>query len=232
MNSTINVNYTWDREAVLAKGADQVHLLVEWGCGAIPKRKSVVKPKLVGFDLQLRIIPESGVRVIHKSGPKINPKQAGYEQETVFHCGHMFNGKHKHAIFLFFFDKHNSGKQPVATLEWSWHKPLTGKRVVVRSERIYIQFTYHLGLLRLPADPRVEKFMKLSESSYVLKKTLRFYEKGKRDEGSWMLRRRADMLLLMAARTGDLDYLHEAEMFLGLQRQWDETYERNIKHSS
>lgn len=232
MNSTINVNYTWDREAVLAKGADQVHLLVEWGCGAIPKRKAAVKPKLVGFDLQLRIIPENGVRVIHKSGPQIKLKKADYEQETVFHCGHLFNGKLRHAIFVFSFDKHNSGKQPVATMEWSWHKPLAEKRVVVRSERIYIQFTYHMGLLRLPADPRVEKFVRLDESSYVLKKALRFYEKGKKDDGSWMLRRYADMLLLMAARTGDLDYLHEAEMFLGLQRQWDETYKKSFKHSS
>ncbi|MFB5267094.1 hypothetical protein ACE41H_09885 [Paenibacillus enshidis] len=225
MNSTINVNYLWDKEAVFAKGADQVHLLVEWGCGAVPKRKAAVQPKLIGFDLQLRIIPESGVKVIHKNGSKINPKQVAYEQETVLHCGHMFNGKHKHAIFVFSFDKHNSGKQAVATMEWSWYKPLAEKRTVIRTERIYTQFTYHLGLIQLPADPRVEKLMKMDESSFVLKKALRAYEKGKRDEGNWKLRSHADMLLLLAARTGDLDYLQEAEMFLGLQRQWDYTYQ-------
>ncbi|MDP4099002.1 hypothetical protein OIN60_19950 [Paenibacillus sp. P96] len=232
MNSTINVNYTWEKEAVLANGADQGHLLVEWSCGTISRRKVAVKPKLIGFDLQLRIIPESGVKVIHKNGPRINTRKTDYEQETVLYCGHMFNGQQKHAIFMFSFDKHVSGKQPVATMEWSWHKPLAEKRTVIRSERIYIQFTYHLGLLQLPADPRVEKFVKLDESSFILKKALRAYEKGKRDEGSWKLRRHADELLLMAARTDDLEYLQEAEMFLGLQQQWDKTYRTEFCYSS
>lgn len=228
MDSTITVNYTWEREAVLAKGTDRVHLLVEWGCGSVHRDKAASQPHLIGYDLQLRIIPASGVRVIHMRGPKVNLKQDGNEQENVFRCGHLFNGKPRHAIFTFSFDKHDSGKKSVAMMEWSWHTSLTEKRTIVRTESIDIQFTYHLGLLQDPVNPRVVKVMSLDESSGLLKKILRFYDKGKRDEASWMLRRRAEILLLMAARTGDPDYLYEAEIFLDLQRQWDKTYGKAI----
>jgi hypothetical protein len=87
-------------------------------------------------------------------------------------------------------------------------------------------------MLRQPEDPKVEKTIKLNETVPLLKQALRAYERGRTQEGSELLRRHADALLIEAARKQDLDYLTEAEIVEKLRYHYGITFtakRQNVK---
>jgi hypothetical protein len=79
-------------------------------------------------------------------------------------------------------------------------------------------------MLRQPEDPKVEKTIKLNETVPLLKQALRAYERGRIEEGSEMLRRHADALLIEAARKQDMDYFTEAEIVEKLRYHYGITF--------
>lgn len=127
---------------------------------------------------------------------------------------------------------HSSGRHTIGMMEWSWRKPSQEKRTLIRTDQLYIHFTHHLGLLSIPSNPKVEKYIKLNETSSIVKKALRMYEKGEYEQGAFILTRQADELLIRAARSEDMDYLQEAELLLAIRNKWSGTFVSFTVYSS
>ncbi|WP_049825051.1 hypothetical protein [Paenibacillus sp. 1-18] len=232
VKSMVNVTYTWEKESISANGAEQVNLLIEWGYGAIRKRKGNLILKTAGCDLQLQFIPENGVSLLKVEGVRLGFKRSEDGDRMVIHCGDVRRGNYRQAALTFSVPAHSSGRHTIGLMEWSWRKPSQEKRTLVRSDQIYINYTHHLGLLSVPPHPMVEKYIKLNETSMIVKKALRMYEKGDHERGAFILNRQADELLIRAARTDDMDYLKEAELLLAIRNKWNGTFGSNHYHSS
>ncbi|MNP37932.1 hypothetical protein D3C76_1314090 [compost metagenome] len=91
-------------------------------------------------------------------------------------------------------------------------------------EEIYIKYTYNLGLLRLPANLKVEKQAKLLKTPILLKEAIEKFESGDLDQGESMIRRKGDELLLFSIQNEDLDVADEAEKLYQLSKQYRDTY--------
>ncbi|EHS58911.1 hypothetical protein [Paenibacillus sp. Aloe-11] len=232
VKTMVNVAYTWDKESISASGAEQVNLLIEWGYGAIRKRKGNLVPKTVGCDLQLRFIPENGVSLLKVEGVRLGFKRSEDGDCMLIHCGDVRRGKYRQAVLTFSIPAHSSGRHTIGLMEWSWRKPSQEKRTLIRTDQIYINYTHHLGLLSVPPHPMVEKYIKLNETSMTVKKALRMYEKGEHERGAFILNRQADELLIRASRTDDMDYMKEAELLLAIRNKWDETFVSFASYSS
>ncbi|MDY8022830.1 hypothetical protein [Paenibacillus polymyxa] len=232
VKSMLNVTYTWDKESISANGSKQVNLLIEWGYGAIRKRKGNLIPKAAGCDLQLQFIPENGVSLLKAEGVRLGFKRAENGDCMFVHCGDVRRGKYRQAILTFSIPAHSSGRHTIGMMEWSWRKPSQEKRTLIRTDQLYIHFTHHLGLLSIPSNPKVEKYIKLNETSPIVKKALRMYEKGEYERGAFILTRQADELLIRAARSDDMDYLQEAELLLAIRNKWSGTFVSFTAYSS
>ncbi len=224
VKSMLNVTYTWDKESISANGSKQVNLLIEWGYGAIRKRKGNLIPKAAGCDLQLQFNPENGVNLLKVEGVRLGFKQSENGDCMIVHCGDVRRGKYRQAILTFSIPAHASGRHTIGMIEWSWRKPSQEKRTLIRTDQLYIHYTHHLGLLNMPSNPKVEKYIKLNETSPIVKKALRMYEKGEPERGAFILTRQADELLICAARSEDMDYLEEAELLLSIRNKWSGSF--------
>ncbi|ALA41035.1 MULTISPECIES: hypothetical protein [Paenibacillus] len=232
VKSMLNVTCTWDKESISANGSKQVNLLIEWGYGAIRKRKGNLIPKAAGCDLQLQFISENGVSLLKAEGVRLGFKRSENGDSMFVHCGDVRRGKYRQAILTFSIPAHSSGRHTIGMMEWSWRKPSQEKRTLIRTDQLYIHFTHHLGLLSIPSNPKVEKYIKLNETSPIVKKALRMYEKGEYERGAFILTRQADELLILAARSDDMDYLQEAELILAIRNKWSGTFVSFTAYSS
>ncbi|MGW8957519.1 hypothetical protein [Paenibacillus sp. NPDC055715] len=232
VKSMVNVTYTWDKESISANGSGQVNLLIEWGHGSIRKRKEALMLKTVGCDLQLRFIPESEVNLFKVDGARLSFNRSEDGECMLVYCGDMRRGKYKQAILSFSIPAHSSGRHTIGLMEWSWRKPTQEKRTLIRSDQLYIHYTHHLGLLSIPSNSKVEKYIKLNETAPIVKKALRMYEKGGYERGAFVLTRQADELLIRAARTEDMEYLEEAKLLFAVRNKWNGTFESFKKNSS
>ncbi|WP_018885107.1 hypothetical protein [Paenibacillus massiliensis] len=224
MSSMLDVSYTWSREAMSATGRHQAHLLVEWGKVYGRRRRIHMRPKMIGCDLRMHLIPEPGTHFGRVLGTRVEMDLNDRPGEVIIHCGNLYSGQSRHALLDFRVDPHPSGRHAVCAVEWSWRRPGSDERTALRSEMLFVHFTLHTGLIMASPNPRVQKFIMFNESFEILRKALRLYERGAAVQGGDMLRRHADSLLIRATRLGDYDYLREAEIFLDLYRSWNETY--------
>lgn len=75
-------------------------------------------------------------------------------------------------------------------------------------------------------DPRVQKYVKLSETTGIMKQALRAFERGRNEAGCGIIKRHTDELLIMAVRSGDLEYYREAQILIQLGEYYEMTYEK------
>ncbi|MDR6723949.1 hypothetical protein J2W91_002411 [Paenibacillus amylolyticus] len=220
MNSVFEVCYSWNKEAIPTGGADPVYMMIEWRNGSPAKRLRKLAPKIVSRDLELLLKPEYGIELKGIYGCRSKETDIGW----VLRLGDVYKGESKQILLEFAMGSRLSGKASVCSAYWSTRKLKQSQRVLLRREQLYIQYTSHLGMLRQPEDPKVEKTIKLSETVPLIKQALRAYERGRVQEGSNLLRRHADALLIEAARKQDLDYYEEAEMVEKLRYHYGITY--------
>lgn len=226
VNSVFEVSYSWNKEAIPTGGTDPVYMMVEWRYGSPAKRLRKIAPKIMSRDLELLLKPEHGAQLKAIYGCRYKETDIGW----VLRLGDVYKGESKQVLLQFALGPHFSGKTAVCSAYWSTRKLKQSQRVLLRREQLYIQYTSHLGMLRQPEDPKVEKTIKLNETVPILKQALRAYERGRMEEGSNMLRRHADALLIEAARKQDLDYYTEAEMIEKLRYHYGITHTKGYKN--
>ncbi|WP_305024373.1 hypothetical protein [Paenibacillus lacisoli] len=221
------MNYSWTKDALSTNSTEQIHLLVEWSYGAIRKRRRSVPAKAVGSDLQLELKLEEGIH-LKKVGGCRTTLHVGEHGGPAIRLGSLYAGCPKYAVFTFEVEPHATGRILAVSMEWSMRKPDQPLNTVVRADPLFLQFTTHLGLLQNAPNPRVEKYVKISDSPCLVKEAVKAFDQGDPAKGDFLLRRRADELLILAARSGDPDYLIESETIEKLQQLLDATLDPDL----
>ncbi|MFD2699343.1 hypothetical protein ACFSVM_02565 [Paenibacillus shunpengii] len=228
MSSILDVFCTWNREVISVSGENSLYLLMEWRSGPPAKRQSKLMPKLLYRDVELLLKPEDGVVIKAVHGARAKETDAGW----VLQMGSAYKGKTKTLLLELAVSSQSAGKKSVCSAYWSAFKTKQEQRVLLRREQIYLQISAHLGLMNKQPDLRVQKHVKLSETTGIMKQALRAFERGRTEEGCEIIKRHTDELLIMAVRSGDLEYYREAQILIQLGEYYQMTYEKlNDEHS-
>lgn len=223
MSSLLDVFYTWNREAIPVSGESSLFLLIEWRSGAPAKRQLKTPPKLLYREVELLLKPEEGMHITAVHGARAKESDAGW----VIWLGNSYKGKTKSFLVEVSVDAQSSGRKPVFSAYWSALKTKQEQRVLLRREQITQHVSTHFSDIYKEPNPRVEKYMKLSLSTIVMKQSLRAFERGRSEEGKEVLKRHTDELLILAARTGDMDYFREAGILIRLGLYYELTHEQS-----
>ncbi len=74
----------------------------------------------------------------------------------------------------------------------------------------HAEFTNNIDLLNKPADAKVEKLIKITETALAIEKAMNAFDQGDFESGKTMLQSHADNLLKMAVQTDDVDLREES----------------------
>ncbi|WP_211747039.1 hypothetical protein [Paenibacillus sp. Marseille-Q4541] len=223
MSSILDVFYTWNREAIPVSGEKSLFLLIEWRSGPPAKRQLKTPPKLLFREVELLIKPEDGIRIKAVHGARAKESDVGW----VIGLGNAYKGKTKSLLLEFTAVSQSAGKKPACSAYWSALKTKQEQRVLLRREQINLIVSAHLGMIRKEPDPRVQKYVKLSQTTAIMKQSLRAFERGRSEEGSEIIKRHTDELLILAVRSGDLEYYREAHILNRLCLYYEQTHEQS-----
>ncbi|WP_235439797.1 hypothetical protein [Paenibacillus sp. DMB20] len=220
LQSGLYTDFTWSRNHVAASGTNQVYLLVEWrGMPGQPRNDNLGFRPVAGR-IQLHLQLGAGVRLAKVYGCKAEMLN---DRSFTFILGSLWQGMEKQIVLGFELTARPSGVYPVVTALWTYEDERE-EQVVVSSITQSLQFSNHTAVLNKMMDKRVEKYLKLLQNPAVLENALRAFERGCYERGEEIIRRRADEMLLYAARLNDGDYLKEAELLYGLGSRFMDTY--------
>lgn len=214
-----HTQYTWSRNLVAARGTSQVYLLVEWRSGG---KTSGATPEAGagGGQIYLRLRLGTGVRLTGVYGCRAGQLD---ESHCSFLVGSCQSGRTRQAVFRFEFSSRPSGLHQVILAEWTCiHE--TGEQILAPGDVLSLQFSHHTSTAHKIMNFEVEKHLKFLQNPAILGHALRAFEKGFFIQGEELILRRADEMLLHAARQLDVEFLREAEMLYGLGRRFRETF--------
>lgn len=213
MQSGLYTDFTWCRNHVAASGANHVYLLVEWrGTVARTLKHKKTLYDRVADQVQLHLQLEAGVRIIAFYGCKAERLN---NRNFTLNLGSLLEGAAKQIVLEFELAPRSSGIHPIVTALWTYMDE-ANRPNIVPSSTISLKFSNHTAIYNQKMDHRVEKYTKILENPSILENALRAFEKGYYVEGEDIIRRRADEMLLYALRSGDFDYLKEAEVLYSL----------------
>lgn len=225
MQSGIQENFTWNRSHILASGSNRVILLVEWYGGSFRQTRKRSTPKLIAQDMQLHLWFEPQVSLIRVYGAKAM-KNLG--QSIMIPLGHLYDGVKQFIAIELALQPQHTGMHGVLSAQWKYKEKNKERIKELPVKELYMNYTYHTGLLQQPENFHVRKHVKLLETQSVLKEAIHLFEYGNIDRGEWLLRRKGDELLIDALRFTDERLLEEADMLYQLSEHYVSTY-RNRK---
>lgn len=228
MSPILDVFCTWNRDVISISGEDSLFLLIEWRSGPPSKRQSKSMPKLLYRDVELLLKPEEGVSIKSVHGARAKESDTGW----ILELGNALKGRTKTVLLELAVSPQSAGKNSMCSAYWSALKTKQDQRVLLRREQIYLQISTHLGLMNKTPDPRVQKFAKLSETTGIMKQALRAFERGRSAEGEEIIKRHTDELLILAVRSGDLEYYREAQILIRLGEYYKLTHEKSRSEES
>ncbi|WIV20074.1 hypothetical protein QPK24_04985 [Paenibacillus polygoni] len=223
MSSSLDVFYTWNREAIPVSGENSLFLLIEWRSGPPAKRQLKTQPKLLFREVELLIKPEKDMQIKTVHGVRAKESDAGW----VIGLGNAYKGKTKSFLLEFEVSSQSPGKKPACSAYWSALKTKQDQRILLRREQINLLVSTHFGVIGREPDPRVQKYVILSQSTVIMKQSLRAFERGRSEEGKEIIKRHTDGLLIQAARTGDVEYYREAHILSRLCLYYEQTHEKS-----
>lgn len=214
-----HTQYRWSRNFVAARGMSQAYLLVEWRDGG-KTSGAIQKAASGGGRIYLRLRLGTGVRLTGFYGCRADRLEESHCSFLVGSCGSEVTRK---AVLRFELSSRPSGLHQIILAEWTCIDE-NGEQILAPGDVLSLQFSHHTSTAQEVMDPEVEKQLKFLQNPAILGKALRAYEKGFFLQGEELIQRRADEMLLHAARELDVEFLKEAEMLYGLGRRFSETY--------
>ncbi|MCJ8013968.1 hypothetical protein MUG84_19760 [Paenibacillus sp. KQZ6P-2] len=221
MQSGIQENFTWNRSHVIASGSNKVTLLVEWYGGSLRQPRKRSTPKLIAQDVQLHLWFEPQVSLIRVHGAKVM-KNLG--QSIMIPLGHLYDGVKQFIAIELVLQAQNAGMHGVLSAQWKFKEKNKERIKELPVKELYMNFTYHTGLLKQQENFHVRKHVMLLESQSILKEAIQQFECGDVERGEWLLRRKGDEMLIEAARFTDERLLEEADMLYQLSEHYVSTY--------
>ena len=220
MQSVIDMDFTWSTNRVAAGSANNVFLLMEWRSNAAVQHEAEVSA-LAASRIQLHLQLASGSEISGLYGCR---GEVLNDRDYTLFIGSLCKHMEKRAVIGLRLEARSSGKYPVAT-GLCTYTDFSGNQVILPSKTVTMDFSNHTSVLRPQLDKRVIKYLKMLQAPRDLEQGLQLYEEGYTDLGEQKIRRRADELLLLAARMGDTELLDEADMLYRLGDTFNKTHE-------
>jgi hypothetical protein len=208
MQASIQPIFTWSQEHIFAGGARNIVLLVEWR--GIVKVDQLRKRshKIAARDIELRIWLEPHLNLTACHGCRA---EAGEGRSLLLNLGNILCGQHKYLGLAFELSAMPTGKHDALWVQWLYKQPPSGRIRELPLQKLGLEYSHHTAVAKDKVCFHVEKHLELLKTQGVLDEVASLQEKSQFTKASEHLRRHADQLLLMAARSGDLTLLKQAE---------------------
>ncbi|MEK3902549.1 MULTISPECIES: hypothetical protein [unclassified Paenibacillus] len=208
MQASIQTLFTWSQERILAGGAKKVVLLVEWK-GALQGEEFRKKSrKVVARDIELRVWLESHVKVTGCYGCSA---EEGEGRSLLLKLGKIHSGQRRYIALEFMMAGMPAGIHEALWLQWQYKQPTVERIRELPLKKLGIEYSHHTDLLGARSCFHVEKHLALLQTEALIAEAQEARMKNKPEVPADILRRQADQLLLMSARSGDMQLLREAE---------------------
>lgn len=208
MQASIQTLFTWSQERILAGGAKKVVLLVEWKGVSQNEDFRKKSRKVVARDIELRIWLESHVKVTGCYGCSA---EEGEGRSLLLKLGKIHSGQRRYIALEFMMSGMPAGIHEALWLQWQYKQPTVERIRELPLKKLGIECSHHTDLLGARCCFHVEKHLVLLQTEALIAEAQEARMTNKPEVPTEMLRRQADQLLLMAARSGDTQLLREAE---------------------
>jgi len=199
---------TWSKNHIFAGGEQNVVLLIEWLGAPSPETKRKKSHKVTARDIELQIWLEPHVYLTGLHGC---PKNEGDDRSLVLPLGKICCGQRKYIALEFTLKSAPTGIHEAIWLQWLYRQP-PGERIrELPVQKLSLEYSRHTGFLHHSGDFYVEKHLELLKLEKVYEEADLLRRKGEQGGARELFRRHGDHLLLLAARSGDLELLGEAE---------------------
>jgi transcriptional antiterminator Rof (Rho-off) len=192
----------------MAGGAQNIVLLVEWkgiSQGEDFRKKS---RKLVAREIELRVWLEGHVTVTGCYGCTA---EEGEGRSLLLRLGKIHSGQHRYIALEFTLSAMPAGIHEALWLQWQYRQPPVERIRELPLKKLGIEYSHHTDVLGTGCCFHVEKHLELLKTEKLLAEAELLRTKQQIPAPSDKLRRQADKLLLLAARSGDMQLVKEAE---------------------
>lgn len=209
MQASIQPIFTWSRNRVFAGVSQSLVLLVEWK-GLTPREELRKKSrKLLAREIELRIWLEAHMTFTGAYGCIT---EAGEGRSLLLKLGKIHSGSRKFICLEFKTEAMPAGIHEALWLQWQYRQPPVERIRELPLQKLGLEYTHHTDVLGNGSSFHVEKHMELLRTVKVLEEAAMLRTRNADPSLSEKLRRQADKLLLLAARSGDMQLVKEAEM--------------------
>ncbi|AIQ50895.1 hypothetical protein [Paenibacillus sp. FSL R7-0331] len=209
MQASIQPIFTWSRSRIFAGVSRNLILLVEWkgvSQGDEARKKS---RKVVAREIELRIWLESHFTFVRAYGCTA---EAGEGRSLLLRLGKIHSGASKFICLEFTTEGMPAGIHEALWLQWQYKQPPVERIKELPLQKLGLEYSHHTDVLAIGGNFHVEKHLELLKMIKVLEEASLQRNRSTDPMLADKLRRQADKLLLLAARSGDMQLVKEAEV--------------------
>lgn len=208
MHASIHPVYTWGQDKIFAGESANAVLLVEWkGTEGEELRKR--NRRTVAREIELRIWLEPHVTFKAAHGCVA---EAGEGRSLLLRLGKIQAGTRQYIALEFTFSPMNAGYHEAIWLQWQYRQPPVDRLRELPLIKLGLEYTLHTDILRTSCCFLVEKHLELLKTESIREEVALLQTNNPLHPVYEKLRRQADKLLLLAARSGDMVLVREAEL--------------------
>lgn len=207
MQASIQPIFTWSRNRVFAGASQNLVLLVEWK--GVSQQEDKKSRKLVAREIELRIWLESHMTFTEAYGCSA---EAGEGRSLLLKLGKIHSGYRKFIALEFITESMPAGLHEALWMQWQYRQPPVERIRELPLQKLGLEYTHHTDVLGSESSFHVEKHVELLKSVNVLEDAALLRNRNADPLVCEKVRRQADKLLLLAARSGDMQLVKEAEL--------------------
>lgn len=176
----------------------------------VPGRGGAQKSrKVVAREIELRIWLESHLTFIGAHGCTA---EAGEGRSLLLRLGKIHSGARKFICLEFETKGMPAGIHEALWLQWQYKQPPVERIRELPLQKLGLEYSHHTDVLAMEGSFHVEKHLELLKMIRVLEEASSFHNRSNDPVLAERIRRQADKLLLLAARSGDMQLVKEAEV--------------------
>ncbi|MCU6796839.1 VWA domain-containing protein [Paenibacillus sp. WQ 127069] len=180
---------------------------------------------VVAQNVKLTINPSEITQILHIYVYKTESTQTGLKLSL----GDVFDQETKSILIELSCHPHTSGKHEILQVQWDYVDVTEGAKVCKVQVSVEIVCTNDIELINLPANPHVDKQIKITESAVAIENAISAFDNGDEEAGKKLLQKQADSMLAYAVISDSVELREEAQMLYSHLEQFP--YSSNTRKS-
>ncbi|UQZ35059.1 hypothetical protein C2I18_16940 [Paenibacillus sp. PK3_47] len=209
MQASIQPVVTWSQNRIFAGTVQNLELLVEWSGSSGNQDFRKKSRKVAAREIELRIWLESHMTLSGCHGCNAERGEGG---SFLFKLGKIHSGSRKYIGLAFTTAAMPAGVHEAIWMQWQYKQPPAERIRELPLNKLSLEYTHHTDILNAATCFHVEKHMELLKAAEAMEALAVLRSREPDQKVYEKLRRQADKVLLLAARSGDLQLVKEAEM--------------------